>query len=143
MILGPVTHFEMVQVPWSQEAEEGLRDTFYGHGDMIKSGVESGKMILLKVFCHTPREVKTSWLVLERMPNMLFIWCYQGVGLVRLVDCLRQYAATEGFQQLSFFTHHQAALRGLRRFHPFALLTPVEGEAQYIIDTGAHSHVKQ
>jgi hypothetical protein len=119
-------HWTFEKKQWSEAAEHGLRDTFYGHGARISSGVCSGAMELFLVN-------GASWLVTERMGNTLFVWCYQGKGLTAIMRVLVDLAKNNGHSQVSFFTRHRAALRAVRRFKPYALLTPVQGETQYVI----------
>lgn len=119
--------FTFVKCSWCKGAETGLRDTFYGNMESVRDGVRSGKMELFRVN-------GDSWLVTEIMGGMLFIWCYQGRGLVQMVDRLRMLAKHNGMQCVSFYTPHKAALRALRRFDPRPLSVSAEGHIQYEID---------
>ena len=135
-MLGPnIDRFALLREPWSAEAESGLAGTFYDAKERISAGVRSGAMELYRVFENQvdPR-LQCGWLVLERMAGMLFVWCYQGRGLVCLIHQLREYARANGFQQLSFFTHHAAAIRVLRRFKPTVYKKHAPDEIQYVID---------
>jgi hypothetical protein len=120
-------HFLLRKMQWHREARDGLRDTFFGHEDKIAAGVISGQMELFKVN-------DDSWLVTQRFPEFLFLWCYQGKGLVRMVDELRAVALANGHPQISFFTPHRAALRALRRYSPRALKRTENGHIQYVIE---------
>jgi hypothetical protein len=128
MIRTEVTHFTLVRQPWSIAAEEGLQDTFFGALHRIRAGVNRGRMELYRVNGE-------SWCVLERMPDMFFIWCYQGRGLVDFIHKMTEYAHVNGFSSLSFFTHMQATRRALRSMNPEILTTKEPGEMQFIIDT--------
>lgn len=120
-------HFLLQKMQWHTAARDGLKDTFFGHEDKIAEGVISGKMELFRVN-------NDSWLVTQRFPDFLFIWCYQGKGLVRLIEEMRPLALANGHKQISFFTPHRAALRALRRYHPRPLMKDANGHIQYVIE---------
>src|SRR5271154_5485214 len=121
--------FVLVRREWCEEAHIGLAKTIYdAEGErLLIEGVKAGRMILWRVNDH-------SWAVTEARGGMLFIWCYQGEGLTRFIKEFRIVAKSSGFQQLSFFTRHRAAIRMLKCFKPIALPTLVSGEVQYILD---------
>lgn len=138
-LLGPnVDVFVLIREPWSAEAREGLKDTFYDAEQRVHDGVVSGKMELFRVFAesHAPGK-QVGWLILQRLHGMLFIWCYQGTGIVCLIHQLREYARQEGFEQLSFFTRHRAVIRVLRRYKPREYMKHAPDEIQYVIDVKA------
>lgn len=131
MIYGAPVPYTMHKVPWSEEAYNGLVDTFFDNAQMIVDGVRSGRMELFLVN-------NNAWLVTEVMQGMLFVWCYQthgkGSTLVQLIDKLKIVCRNSNLTQISFFTRLPAALRALRRYHPVALETPIQGETQYVIE---------
>lgn len=127
-LLGPMfERFKFVREHWSPDAREGLKDTFYSAEHVVREGIITGAM---QCFSINDRQ---SWVVVQFMPGKLFVWCYQGCGLVSFIGVLRKFAAARGIKEIGFFTHHRAALRALRRFSPVARLTQVEGEAEYFI----------
>ncbi|SRR5579862_3416149 len=135
-LLGPnIDRFVLIREPWSDEAREGLKDTFYEAETRLRDGVRKGQMELFRVFAdqYAPG-AQCGWLIIERMHGMLFVWCYQGRGLVCLIHQLREYARHNGFEQLSFFTHKAAAVRALRRFKPRVYKKHDTDEVQYVID---------
>jgi hypothetical protein len=111
---------------WSDEAEYGLRDTFFDCKQDIIDGVNSKRMALYRVN-------DDSWLVTEIIQDMLFIWCYQGQNLVPMVRCLRKVAFNNGLSTVAFFTRLPAAVRALRCFNPQAQPTKINGETLYKI----------
>lgn len=131
MIYGTPGHFTFQKMEWCEAARNGLRDTYFDNEQMIVDGVKSGRMELFLVN-------DNAWLVTEIMHGMLFIWCYQthgrGSTLVQLIDKLKIVARHNKLTQISFFTRLHAALRALRRYHPTALPTKVQGETQYVIE---------
>lgn len=132
-LLGPqVDVFVLEREPWTLEAREGLRDTFYDAEERITALVKANKAELYRV--RDKHMQHCGWLILQRMGGMLFIWAYQGRGLVCLIHQLREYARRNGFEQLSFFTYKPAALRALRRFTPRILKTHTPKELQYVIE---------
>jgi hypothetical protein len=138
-LLGPnVDTFVLIREPWSEEARIGLRDTFFTAETRMREGVASGKMELFRVFAesHAPGK-QLGFLIIERMRGMLFIWCYQGTGVVCLIHQLREYARQNGFEQLSFFTRHRAVIRVLRRYRPREYMKHAPDEIQYVIDVKA------
>lgn len=138
-LLGPnIDRFVLVREAWTREAKIGLVDTFYNAEARIQNGVRSGRMELYRVFDSQVGPLHAcGWLVLERMRGMLFIWCYQGRGLICLIHQLREYARVNAFEQLSFFTRRRAAVRALRRFHPRLYHKHAPDEVQYVIDVKA------
>lgn len=135
-MLGPnIDRFVLVREPWSKEARVSLADTFYDAESAIQDGVRSGRMELYRVYENQVGPLHgCGWLILERMGRMLFLWCYAGRGLVCLVHQFREYARVNGFEQISFFTHHAAAVRALRRFKPTVYKKHSPDEVQYVID---------
>lgn len=135
-LLGPnIDRFVLLREVWSKEAKIGLADTFYDAEQKLQDGVRSGKMELYRVYENQVGPLHAcGWLILERMGGMLFIWCYQGRGLVCLIHQFREFARVNGFQQLSFFTRHAAAIRALRRFKPRVYKKYSPDEVQYVID---------
>lgn len=130
--IGPPRPFLFTREAWSEAAECGLQGTFRGGEQELIESVHAGKAQLYRVN-------GDSWLICEPMfdGKMLFLWCYQGRQLVRLIDTLLGICAKAGVVQISFFTHHFAVIRALRRYAVWSVPTKVRGEAQYVIEVQA------
>ena len=111
---------------WNYAADYGLRDTFYDCRDMVRNGVDSGKMQLWRVN-------DDSWLVTEIIQDQLFVWCYQGYGLLATIRVLMRIAAQNHLDYVAFFCRQAAALRALRCLNPVAQPTLINGETLYKI----------
>lgn len=127
MIAGKPVCFTFEKRNWCRLAQRALAHALYGRDAICAEQVRSGRRELFLVN-------GDSWLVTEIMHgNKLFIWAYAGQRLVQMVTHMRTVARSNGLQYIGFFTHHESALRALRRFRPLAFPTSVEGEYEYVI----------
>jgi hypothetical protein len=128
VIAGKPVEFTFEKRAWSKHAQRALSPALYGRDEICAAAVRSGRRELFLVN-------GDSWLVTEIVyGNKLFIWAYAGKRLVQLIGKLRIVAAANNLRYIGFFTLHQAALRGCRRYRPIHSPTAKEGECEYLID---------
>lgn len=120
-----------VKSAWNATAEKALCDGVAVETrdgiDHLVSGVSSGRMLLYHVD-------NRSWLVIEPMGKMLFIWSFAGFNCRHLMRDMLNVARRSGMVQVSFFTRHRSVLRMYRMYGVYALPRKAMNEPQYVID---------
>lgn len=81
---------------------------------VVRDGVESGRFELW----HIDGE---SWAVTQTWEGEMFLWCYQGKGLVEFVNIMMIIAARNKLKRIKFATRRPAIARMIKHLNPVRL----------------------
>lgn len=102
-------HFARCQ--WSEEARNGLAQTFNDEESFIANGVQSGEMELFRVD-------GDSWAVVQTWSDTQMCWCYQGRNALGFAQAMLRIAKRNNLRCIRFFTKHRALVRLLKSLNP-------------------------